>query len=108
MLRKNINISRGLVHGAIGIIRHIVYESGKKPPDLPMCVLIEFESVNLQDLSIKYVPLVPLQSTWYKNGILCSRSQLPITLCWACTIHKAQGLSLGSVILDAVFDEEEI
>ncbi|KAE8751242.1 hypothetical protein FOCC_FOCC002070 [Frankliniella occidentalis] len=28
-------------------------------------------------------------------------TQLPISLCWACTIHKPQGLSLLSVILDA-------
>ncbi|KAE8739274.1 hypothetical protein FOCC_FOCC015234 [Frankliniella occidentalis] len=69
MLRKNINISTGLVNGAIGIIRHILYDHGQRPPTLPICILIEFESVNLEDLHIKYVPLVPIQSTWYKNGI---------------------------------------
>ncbi|XP_052129345.1 uncharacterized protein LOC127750839 [Frankliniella occidentalis] len=101
MLRKNLNISRGLVNGAIGIVRHIIYEKNKQPPSLPMCVLVQFESVVLHDLKIKYVPIVPHLTSWYKNGILCSRYQLPLTLCWACTIHKSQGLSLLSVILDA-------
>ncbi|KAK3932312.1 LOW QUALITY PROTEIN: ATP-dependent DNA helicase [Frankliniella fusca] len=100
MLRKNINVSRGLVNGALGVIKHIVFEKGKKPPLLPLCILVKFETVTLSDLNIQYVPIIPVVSTWYRTGVLCSRSQLPVSLCWACTIHKAQGLTLSSMVLD--------
>ncbi|KAK3915748.1 ATP-dependent DNA helicase [Frankliniella fusca] len=101
MLKKNINVSRGLVNGSIGIVKHIVYELGQKPPSIPMCVLVQFESVDLHDLQINYVPITPICNTWYRSGVLCSRIQLPIALCWACTIHKSQGLTLKFMVLDA-------
>ncbi|KAE8739288.1 hypothetical protein FOCC_FOCC015211 [Frankliniella occidentalis] len=101
MLRKNLNVNRGLVNGAIGILKHFLYEKGVKPPNLPVCVLVHFENVDVTDLNIKYIPICPVQSQWYKNGTPCTRFQLPLSLCWACTIHKAQGLSLLRVVLDA-------
>ncbi|KAK3911529.1 LOW QUALITY PROTEIN: ATP-dependent DNA helicase [Frankliniella fusca] len=101
MLRRNLNVSRGLVNGAIGVVKHIFYEKGEKPPSLPVCLLIIFENVDLSDLSINYVPIMPLLAHWYKNGISCSRYQLPISLCWACTIYKSQGIGLQSMLLDA-------
>ncbi|KAK3912381.1 ATP-dependent DNA helicase [Frankliniella fusca] len=101
MLRRNLNVSRGLVNGAIGVVKHIFYEHGKRPPSLPVCILVLFENVNVSDLGINLVPITPVQCQWYKNGIACSRFQLPLNLCWACTIHKAQGLSLPQIVLDA-------
>ncbi|KAE8741050.1 hypothetical protein FOCC_FOCC013420 [Frankliniella occidentalis] len=101
MLRKNLNVNRGLVNGAIGILKHFLYEKDLKPPNLPVCVLIHFENVDISDLNINYVPICPVQSQWYKNGTPCTRFQLPLSLCWACTIHKAQGLSLLKAVLDA-------
>ncbi|KAK3910038.1 ATP-dependent DNA helicase [Frankliniella fusca] len=77
MLRRNINVCRGLVNGAIGIVKHIVYEH------------VEFDSIDLHDIDIKYIPITPIQSTWYKQNVSCTRSQLPLALCWACTIHKS-------------------
>ncbi|KAK3931635.1 ATP-dependent DNA helicase [Frankliniella fusca] len=101
MLRRNINVTRGLVNGSIGILKHIFYEKDCKPPTVPLCVLIQFENVDTKDLNITYIPILPVLSQWYKNGISCSRYQLPISLCWACTIHKSQGLTLVAMALDA-------
>ncbi|KAK3914478.1 ATP-dependent DNA helicase [Frankliniella fusca] len=83
MLRKNLNVSRGLVNGCVGILKHLIYEKGMKPPSLPLCALVKFENVHLSDLDITLVPIVPTLGMWYKNGITCTRFQSPIVLCWA-------------------------
>ncbi|KAK3910005.1 LOW QUALITY PROTEIN: ATP-dependent DNA helicase [Frankliniella fusca] len=101
MLRRNINVTRGFVNGSIGILKHIMCERNCKPPSVPLCVLVQFENVDTDDLNITYIPILPVLSQWYKKGISCTRYQLPISLCWACTIHKSQGLTLGSMALDA-------
>ncbi|KAE8747764.1 hypothetical protein FOCC_FOCC005587 [Frankliniella occidentalis] len=101
MLKRNINVRRGLVNGAVGFVQYIIYEQGKKPPSIPLCILVKFDDVLLDDMDINLVPILPCTSMWYKNGITCSRYQLPLVLCWACTVHRAQGLTLKSMILDA-------
>ncbi|KAK3911476.1 ATP-dependent DNA helicase [Frankliniella fusca] len=74
MFKKNLNVSRGLVNGSIGMI---------------------------WGLTNDYVPMTPVCNTWYRSGVLCSRIQLPLVVCWACTIHKSQGLTLSFMMLDA-------
>ncbi|KAK3922574.1 ATP-dependent DNA helicase, partial [Frankliniella fusca] len=100
MLRKNLNVSRGLVNGCVGILKYFIYEKGMKPPALPVCVLVKFANINVSDLDISLIPIVPSLAMWYRNGITCTRFQLPIVLCWACTVHRSQGLTLQSMILD--------
>ena len=93
MLNSNLWVDAGLVNGAI------CYQN-RGPPDLPLAVMVKFDSYSGPALHDGSVPIIPLCRTWLHNGVTCSRLQLPLKLAWAVTIHKAQGLTLNKVVVD--------
>ena len=99
MLTTNLWIAGGLVNGAIGTVHAMCYHTGG-PPDLPIAVMIKFDSYYGPTLHDNTVPIIPICRTWLHNGSSCSRLQLPLKLAWAVTIHKAQGLTLDKVVVD--------
>ncbi|KAK3924142.1 ATP-dependent DNA helicase [Frankliniella fusca] len=100
MLRRNMNVFRGLVNGAIGTIFKILYDDDKCPPALPEFILVKFDNVSLIDVETDFVPLKAGLTSFYKNSIHCTRQQYYISLCWAITIHRGQGIGLGKMLLE--------
>jgi ATP-dependent DNA helicase PIF1 len=95
MLTSNLWIEAGLVNGALGYIRKIVYKKGSAPPELPTYVMVEFDGYSglpFEDHNPKTIPIPPIQ----KGRTL----QLPLRLAWALTIHKSQGLTLPKATID--------
>ena len=92
----------GLVNGAMGTVIAICYKSGQAPPNLPVSVMLRFDSYTQAPCTLPdgTVPIVPIRDTWSVSGAQCSRLQLPLKLAWAVTIHKAQGLTLDKVVID--------
>jgi len=90
MLIYNLNVMKGLVNGSRGIVVDFL-EDGN--------VLVEF-------LDGRRVPIGPHK--WelenYKGAY---RSQYPLRLAWACTVHKAQGATLDSALIDIGVDTFE-
>ena len=99
MLTSNLWVEMGLVNGAMGTVKAIVYTK-TAPPDLPQAVMVYFDHYSGPTMHDGTVPVVPLKKTWLEGRNVLSRQQLPLKLAWAITIHKAQGLTLDKVVVD--------
>ena len=100
MLTSNLWVDTGLVNGTMGTVSAICYKSGEAPPNLPVSVMIHFDSYSGPTYPDGTVPIIPIRRSWSMFGVPCSRLQLPLKLAWAVTIHKAQGLTLDKVVID--------
>jgi len=87
----------------LGIIHSINYSEGTCPPALPIAIVCKFKNYtgpSLQDNIPGLVPIPPVSSFSEKLGYDYERTQFPIKLAWAITIHKSQGLTLDQVWID--------
>jgi len=83
MLVSNLDVAGGLVNGSRGVV------TGFDTKGLP---LVEF-------LDGRVLPID--RKLWELDGYKgVFRSQIPLRLAWACTIHKAQGATLDSALID--------
>ena len=100
MLNSNLWVDVGLVNGAMGTVQAICYRTGG-PPDLPIAVMVRFDSYSGPTFPDGTVPITPLRRCWSSSGGgQCSRLQLPLKLAWDVTIHKSQGLTLDKVVVN--------
>ncbi|KAK3925970.1 LOW QUALITY PROTEIN: ATP-dependent DNA helicase pfh1 [Frankliniella fusca] len=103
MLRNNLWTERGLVNGACGTIKHILYEEESNPEtDMPSILICHFESYKgpYIDDEQKTVPITPVTKHFKYLDADCSRTQFPIAIAYACTIHKSQGLTLSKIFVN--------
>lgn len=99
LLTRNLWSESGLVNGAHGYIRYIVYREGTdhttNPPPMPDLLLVEFPGYtgpSFRDDMNKIVPIVPMSHCWSTKGHEnMTRIQFPLLPGYAITIHKAQG-----------------
>jgi ATP-dependent DNA helicase PIF1 len=90
MLRRNIDMENGLVNGSIGTIQSFEFEANGQVKKLD----ISFDNGYNTKLSRYNVPFELMK------GIYVHRKQFPVTLAYAITVHKCQGLSLKCAIID--------
>ncbi|KAL7296799.1 hypothetical protein TKK_0010199 [Trichogramma kaykai] len=100
MLTQNIWINGGLFNGSIGTVRAILYEENVSPPNLPSYVIIQFPLYHGPFIHDNLFSIKPVTRWYEKRGIICTIKQFPLKLAYACTIHKAQGMTLPTAIID--------
>ena len=109
VLLKNLAVNKGLVNGARGVvIKFKVAETDDG--DKRMFPVVRFEhSVGNDDQEMTTTDRVITPEEWsLESGgqVVASRTQLPLKLAWALSIHKSQGMTISSleVCLDKVFE----
>lgn len=104
MLRSNLWVEGGLVNGCVGVVVDIVY-CDSIDPEKAAFILVKFENYYGPTLDNGCVPITRVIFSWSTNHHYCTRFQFPLTLAYAITVHKSQGLTLWKVVLH--FDSHE-
>ena len=110
MLRNNISVRHGLANSTMGTVRAIVYAPGDLPPMLPDYILVEFDGYQgpFFPSGTRFFPVVPITRNWKKGNVTHYRTQLPLMVGYASTIHKSQGLTLDKVVVDIGSSEKNL
>ncbi len=97
----------GLINGTCGTIVDFVYEDRDEPPTLPVAVMVQFDET-YKGPSFEYdtykidrlVPICPFEGPFKYLKASATRTQIPLVLCYAQTIHKSQGTTCTKVVAD--------
>ena len=107
MLTVNVDLSDRLVNGQLGTVKHI----SKNLNGEVTKINIKFDDAGAGQKKINrdtfgkqhsWVPVekfeadIKLKANSY---VVIKRTQFPIMLAWACTVHKVQGLSLSKIVV---------
>ena len=109
MLTSNLWTLIGLKNSTRGKVIDFVYmnSDGPRSQTLPYAVVVQFSHLepDMPDFPEDYPGSVAIPTTtdkWTKNsgnGVF-TRTQFPLNLSWAFTIHKSQGKTLQRLVID--------
>ena len=102
-------MSDGLVNGARGEVVHIVTNDNNDVTTVLVkfdCGKVGHKAHQASRFSAMYPNAVPVTKVEVvflargKRGAEITRLQFPLTLSWATTIHKVQGLTLDAIVVN--------
>lgn len=100
MLIRNIDTPRGLVNGAMGQVQSFTYIDNVVDT---VSVLFDDSCVGQQtNIAGEHtpIPIGRIEHEFMVQGRHIIRQTFPLAPCWACTVHKVQGLSLDEAVID--------
>ena len=110
MITTNIDVTDGLTNGAMGTVTNVVIDQTTGKISI---ILVAFDSEHVgqearytsvyHSINQNAVPIHRTQSTFpvqKKASFQARRSQFPLTLARAVTIHKCQGFTLPEIVID--------
>ncbi|OXV07665.1 hypothetical protein Egran_04570 [Elaphomyces granulatus] len=107
MLSENVWTEHGLVNGAFGTVHEIVWQEGdgEARHRAPFALLVKFDNytgpgfVCTENDEI-LVPIFMSTREFFQRNNPCLRTQFPVTLAYAITIHKAQGMTVPMAVFN--------
>jgi ATP-dependent DNA helicase PIF1 len=114
MLTENLWTGAGLVNGSLGTVRDLAWEEGSDPRTVPpFVVLVQFDRYSgppcfgeeendmagMEDIA-RLVPVFRSTRDFIKGSATCTRTQFPLTVAYAITVHKSQGATLDLAVMD--------
>lgn len=114
MILENIWTEHGIVNGTQCRLYDIVWSVDSDPmkesPDQPLCLLVGIPKATYsgpfvdeyvwRGADYAVVPIYRSQRDFWSQGVNRYRSQFPVRLAYAITIHKAQGMTVPKVVLN--------
>jgi hypothetical protein len=106
ILVKNLGVEKGLTNGRMGTVREFLWrKGGNSAIDQPRGVMVEFDdhtgpptTPDAPGKRSRWVSIFPVTSYCDSHEDECIKTQLPLELGWAITMHKSQGLTLANAV----------
>ncbi|KAK4068341.1 hypothetical protein Purlil1_13812 [Purpureocillium lilacinum] len=106
MLTCNLWQQVGLCNGARGTVYDIGWAPGADPiRDQPCAIMMEFDKYTGPAFLTtadgrQIVPILPVDRDFLVGATLCTRTQFPLTVCYAITVHKSQSITEDKIVTD--------
>jgi ATP-dependent DNA helicase PIF1 len=104
MLTENLWTENGLVNGALGTVMDILWsQESNCHEDPPLAVMVSFDGYNGPQLDSNTSNSVPIfrSTRQFTLGTQdCYRSQFPLIVAYAITVHKSQGITVVRATLN--------
>lgn len=99
MLTENVWVDQGLVDGALGTVVDIVWRAETNP----FAVMIKFDKYTGAAINTDNglgVPIFQSRHTFMREEESAAFIQFPLTVAYAITTHKSQGMTVDRAVLD--------
>uniref|UniRef100_A0A0N5CBD9 ATP-dependent DNA helicase n=1 Tax=Strongyloides papillosus TaxID=174720 RepID=A0A0N5CBD9_STREA len=99
MLTRNKNVRMGLCNGARGYV--VAFKTVKETGTATNISVLDVDNIIVKfDNCEEPVPIKPCRYAYVQGKTLIQRIQFPLQVCYSMTVHKCQGLTLPSAIIN--------